>query len=81
MQHAVVPTEKLKVGSNFGAEAFRIAVVPARALRVEGESGGRRLPDHRDVPPDAAGRPETPGYTGGASGMTRFWSPRGGKEG
>ena len=35
MQNAVAPTKKLNVGCNFGAGTSRIAVVPARALRVE----------------------------------------------
>ena len=62
LQNAAVPAKELRVGSKFGAGIYGIAVVPARELRVEGKLGRQRLPDHPGVPPDAAGRPRTPGY-------------------
>ena len=69
MHNAVAPTTELEVGSKLGAGICRIAVVPARALKVEGEFGGRRLPDHPGVPPDAAGKPRDPGYTDRGEGV------------
>ena len=68
LQNAAAPTKELRVGSKFGAGNYRSAVVPARELRDKGKFRGQRLLDHPGVPPDAAGRPEPPGYTGGGGG-------------
>ena len=82
-ENAVVPTEELELGSNFGAGTSRLAVFPARELRAGVEIEG-------PASPGAAGRPEitppglrdplepTPGKGSlGLYGEVRRGNPRG----